>query len=267
VHQRRGDRSGALHELAALDPANAEARVLREQIEAVSQAWRWALDVDSSVAAVDGPQPAWKEVAVQLRYRPTSRATLAARTEIAYRFGHSDLYLEGTLDQSIGTGARVYVLFGAAPDADFRPRWHAGAGGSLRVREGAAATLLTLDLRHAEFVTGEVQTVTPGIEQYLFGGRAWLTGRWINRFDDHGQHLTGFVMRADVQATDKVRLFAGFSDAPDTSEGIVVDTRGYFGGASIALSERITLRMSAALENSGTGADRTQLSTGLGWRF
>jgi YaiO family outer membrane protein len=267
VAQRRGDRAGAMRELAALDPANAEVRALRERIGADPMATRWSLDVDGSYAAVDGPQPDWKEASVQLRHRVTDRTALAARVEVARRFGLSDVYVEGLVDQAIGSRARAYVLIGATPDADFRPRWQAGAGGSLRIRDGAAATVLTFDLRHAEFATGDVQTVVPGVEQYLLGGKAWLTGRWINLFDDSGRHLSGYLVRGDVQATDDVRLFAGFSNAPDTSEGIVVDTRGYFGGASVALGERVTMRLSAAFEDSDTGADRTQLSLGLGWRF
>jgi YaiO family outer membrane protein len=267
VAQRRGDRPGALRELAAVDPANAEGRTLREKIDNDPMATRWSLDVDGSYAAVEGPQPDWKDVSVQLRHRATERTALAARVEVARRFGLSDVYVEGLVDHAVGSRGRVYVLLGGTPDADFRPRWQAGAGGSLRVRDGAAATVLTLDLRHAEFATGDVQTVVPGIEQYLLGGKAWLTGRWINLFDDNGRHLSGYLVRGDVQAADGLRLFAGFSNAPDTSEGIVVDTRGYFGGASIALDDRVTMRLSAAFEDSDTGADRTQVGVGLGWRF
>lgn len=267
VAQRRGDRTGALRELAALDPANAEVRTLREQIEAEPAALRWSLDVTGSYAAVDGPQPDWKEAAIELRYRPTDRTALAARVEAARRFGVTDVYAEGVVDQAIGERGRVYLLLGGTPDADFRPRWQIGAGGSVRVRDGGTATVLTLDLRHAEFTTGDVQTVIPGIEQYLFGGRAWLTARWINLFDDNGRHLSGYLVRGDVAASEGLRLFAGFSNAPDTSEGVVIDTRSYFGGLAVALDERITARVTAAFEDSDTGADRTQLGLGLGWRF
>jgi YaiO family outer membrane protein len=267
VAQRRGDRAGALRELAALDPGDAEVRSLREQIEDDPPATRWSLDVEGSYAAVDGPQPDWKESAIQLRHRLTDRTAVAARIEASRRFGMTDVYMEGLIDQTFGERARAYLLLGGTPDADFRARWQVGAGGSLRVSDGGTATVLTLDLRHAEFPTGDVQTVTPGIEQYLFEGRAWLTGRWINTFDDAGRHLSGYLVRADVQARDGVRLFAGFSNAPDTSEGVVVDTRSYFGGISVDLDEKVTLRASAAFEDSDTGADRTQLGLGLGWRF
>ena len=267
VAQRRGDRAAALRELDAIDPGNAEARTLRAQMEHAPAEFAWALDVDLSYAAVEGPQPDWKEGAVQLRRRLNERTALAGRAEVSRRFGTTDVYLEGLVDQRIGERARVYVLLGGTPDAGFRARWQAGAGGSVRVSDGGSATVLTLDLRHAEFGTGEVQTVTPGIEQYLLGGRAWLTARWINTFDDSGRHLSGYLLRGDVQPREGLRLFAGFSDAPDTSEGAVIDTRSYFGGLSVDVSEQVTARLSAAHEDSDTGADRTQLGLGLGVRF
>jgi len=267
VAQRRGDRAAALRELDRLDPANAEVASLREQIAGDRSAWRWALDLDGSHAAVEGPLPDWQEGAVQLRHRPSDRTTLAARIELSHRFGLTDVYGEGLVDQAFGERARAYLLLGGTPDADFRARWQIGAGGSVRLRDGASATVLTVDMRHAEFATGEVQTVSPGVEQYLFDGRAWLTARWINTFDDTGRHLSGYLMRGDIQPRDDLRLFAGFSNAPDTSEGTVVDTRSYFGGISVDVDARITARLSAAFEDSDTGADRTQIGLGLGWRF
>jgi YaiO family outer membrane protein len=267
IAQRRGNRVAALQALAGLDPANAEARALRAQIESDPSLFRWSLDMDASYAAVDGGQPDWQEAAVQLRHRLAGQAALAARGEYSRRFGETDIYLEGRIDRAIGERASVYALLGGTPDPDFRARWQVGTGGSLRLGGAGSSTVLTLDMRHAEFVTGDVQTVVPGIEQYLLGGRAWLTARWIHTFDESGRHLSGYLVRADAQAREGLRLFAGFSDAPDTAEGFVTGTRSYFGGAAIDLTPQVTLRVSGAFEDSDTGADRTQFGLGLGWRF
>lgn len=267
IAQRRGDRAGALAALEPIGPGNAEADALRAQIAADPAALHWSFDSDASYSFLDGPAPDWKEVDFQLRYSANERTAAAARVEIANRFDNTDVYLEGLVDQKLGDGVRGYLLLGGTPHADFRPQWQIGAGGSVRVTGGGNATVLTLDLRHAEFVTGNVQTVNPGIEQYLADGRVWITARWINVFDDFSGHQSGYLLRGDVQASDGVRLFAGFSNAPDTEQGVVIDTRSYFGGAVFDLGGNLTGRISASFEDTEVGADRTQVGIGLGWRF
>lgn len=228
---------------------------------------RWALDLDGSYAVLEGAQPDWREASMQLRRTFSPATSAAARVEISRRFGNTDVYGELGVDQALSDRARVYLTVGGTPEADFRPRWQISAGGSLRVRDDGDATVVTLDARQASFRAGDVQTLSPGVEQYLAGGRVWLTARWINLFDEDGDHQSGYLVRADALATDRLRLFAGMSDAPDTSEGIVVDTRSYFGGASYDLSSRTSLRLSLAFEDREVGSDRTQIGLGLGLRF
>ncbi len=267
IAQRRGDRHAALRELEIVDPSNPEARTLRAQLAGGTGASRWSLDLDGSYSVLEGRQPDWREGSIQVRHRATDATALSARIELARRFGNSDVYGELGLEQALSDRARVYVTLGGTANADFRPRYQIGAGGSLRITDGGAATVLTLDARQARFADDDVQTISPGIEQYLAGGRIWLTARWINLFDESGEHRTGYLLRADGQATDRLRLFAGFSDAPDTSEGVVVDTRSLFGGVSYDLDERTVLRASLAHEDRETGSDRTQFGLGIGLRF
>jgi YaiO family outer membrane protein len=105
------------------------------------------------------------------------------------------------------------------------------------------------------------------VEQYVAGGSVWYTGRLINTWDQTGDHSLGWLGRGDWQASEGLRLFLGYADAPDTSEGVVVDTRSLFGGLSYSLSDRITLRASAAREWREDGSRRTQFGIGLGHRF
>ena len=126
---------------------------------------------------------------------------------------------------------------------------------------------LTLDGRQARYRAGDIQTLNPGIEQYLADGRVWLTGRWINIFDENGSRQSGWFVRGDVQVSPKIRLFAGASDAPDTSEGVVVETFNLFGGLVLDVGTGRTLRLSLAHEDRETGADRLQIGLGMGVRF
>ncbi len=266
IAQRRGDIAGARRALEPIDATNADAEAMRQQLTSESLPVRWQIDLEGSLSDLSGPQPDWTEAAAQLRYRPNQSAAIGARVEYARRFGRTDVYGEASVEGALGDGLRGYLSLGATPDPDFRPEWQIGLGGSTRVRSGPYATVLTLDARQARFAQGDVQSVNPGVEQYL-GGRFWVTARWINLFDERGRHRSGYALRGDLKASDPLRLFLGYSDAPDTDEGIVVPVRSVFGGVSIDISSRATLRLSLAHEDRATGADRTQFGVGAGFRF
>ncbi|HSX56713.1 MAG TPA: YaiO family outer membrane beta-barrel protein [Sphingomonas sp.] len=266
IAQRRGDRAKALRTLEPVGTDNPEAAELRQQLADTQTSARWQLDLEGSYSDLSGGRASWKEAAAQLRYRPDANTALGARVEYARRFARDDVYGELSVEGALSPAVRGYVTFGATADPDFRPEWQIGAGGSARLRGGPYATVLTLDARQARFAIGDVQSVTPGIEQYL-GGRFWVTGRWINLFDERGRHRAGYLVRGDFQAADPLRLFAGYSDAPDTDEGVVVPVRSVFGGLSYDIGPQTTLRLSLAHEDRATGADRTQFGLGVGLRF
>ena len=265
IAQRRGDRTAALRALDGLEADNREATELRRQLADSKSEPRWQIDMDAAYSWLDGPQPDWREFAIQFR-RSGTVTTVGGRVEYAKRFGRDDIYGEAQIDYRLSDAARVYATLGGTPDADFRPEWQLGLGGSMRINGGPNATVLTLDGRQSRFNVGDVQSLTPGIEQY-FGGSLWLTGRWINLFDERGTHRSGFLVRGDIQASEALRLFAGYSDAPDTDEGVVVDVQSLFGGLSLDLGRRHLLRLAVAHDDRAAGADRTQLTVGFGLRF
>jgi YaiO family outer membrane protein len=127
--------------------------------------------------------------------------------------------------------------------------------------------LLTLDVRQARYRIGDIQTLNPGVDQYLANGRLWIGARWINIFDQDGRHHSGWLVRGDMLATERLRLFAGAADAPDTSEGFVTEVSSLFGGFAYDVNERFTVRASVAHDDRDTGADRLQFGLGAGIRF
>jgi YaiO family outer membrane protein len=272
VAQRRGDRAGALALLAPIDPGNSEAGELRSALGVGSTGTGTAapgqarVDLDVSYSKLDGPAPDWREASLRAQVPLGERTTGAALVEVSERFERTDVYGELRVDQRVRTNAGFYLLVGATPEADFRPEYQIGVGGFARLRGGRNPTVLTLDARQARYASGDIQTINPGVEQYL-SERFWLTARWINIFDENGNHQAGGLLRGDFLATPRLRLFAGAADAPDTSEGVVIDTFSLFGGASYDLNERITARLSLAHEDRETGADRLQFNLGLGTRF
>jgi YaiO family outer membrane protein len=268
VAQRKGETQRALSELEPVSPGNADAAGLRAQLSRLpAPAGLLQLDLDGSYSKLSGGRSDWREGSIQLRYQATPKTAIAGRLEPSRRFGSTDVYGELRLDQRLSPRVSAWFSLGGTPDADFRPEWQAGVGGALRVSEGAAATVLSLEARHAQYQSGAIRTFSPGLEQYLGDGGSFLTLRMINIFEEGGDHQDGWLVRGDLTARPGLRLFAGVADAPDVSEGVVTDTFSVFGGASIDVSDQSMLRVSLAREDREGGGERTQFGLGMGFRF
>lgn len=266
LEQKRGRPERALAELERVDPDNAEAVSLRRQLAARrGRAARWRLDIDGSYSFLDHAQPDWKEGSLRLTHQASPATAIAAAIEHGRRFGRKDSYGELRIDQRFA-GGNAYFFAGGAVEADFLPEWQLAAGGAARIMDGANPTFLTIDARHADYRQGAIHILNPGVDQYFAGGRAWISLRWINSFDD-GNHESGWLARGDMLVTEKLRLFAGAADAPDTNQGVVTETFSLFGGLSYDMNEQMTLRASIAWEDRETGAERTQLGFGASFRF
>jgi len=129
---------------------------------------RWRIDLDGSYSAVEG-SPDWQSATLAIQHRADEDTTATATADSSRRFGRTDVYGEARLDHRFAPGGNVYVLVGGTPGADYRPEWQFGGGAAVRLHGGPQATVLRLDLRQADYPTGDIQTVTPGAEQYLTG--------------------------------------------------------------------------------------------------
>ncbi|HWH23012.1 MAG TPA: YaiO family outer membrane beta-barrel protein [Allosphingosinicella sp.] len=268
IAQRRGDVRVALAELDRVPSGYPEADALRSALrQPAAEQGRWRLDLEGSYSFLNRARPDWHEASLRIGRQVTARTFVSGALEPSRRFGATDVYGEARIDHRFSDAASGYFLFGATPDADFRPRWQVGLGGAQRVLGGPNPTVVTLDGRQSRFPLGDIQMLNPGIEQYVANGRAWLTGRWINVFDENGRHNMGWFARGDVMAGEPLRLFAGAADAPEMSEGVVIETFSVFGGFSYEMSDRTTLRFSIAHEDRPLGLKRTQLQLGAGFRF
>lgn len=266
IAEQRGDKAAALHELDHISQPSPEAQALRQRLQDAPASELWQADFDGSYSSLAGPISDWKEVSVQLRRQSGAGHAISGRVEYSRRFDMDDVYGEILVERKLSDAARGYVSFGATASPDFRAKYQVGLGGSLRVRDGGYATVLTIDAKQSRFANGDVQSVSPGLEQYV-KGVGWLTARWINLFDERGKRRSGYMVRADVQALPALRLFAGTNKAPDTDEGTVVQVKGVFGGVIYDLSDRTVLRASISYDDRETGTDRTQVGLGIGVRF
>ncbi len=207
---------------------------------------------------------------VRLGYELAPDTRISTAVEASERFGLFDTYLEGRIDHRFSDRVSGYAFLAGTPEADFRPELAYGGGleATLLKSDGIlSATAVGVDAYERHYPDARVVGISPGLVQYLFDGRAWLTARWINVFAEGLAHDDGFSLRGDLQATDAFRLFLGFSDAPDPENGVSVRTRSTFTGASFDVSDRVTVRGSYAHEDRSLGYDRDVFSAGVGLRF
>lgn len=230
---------------------------------------KWRLDIGSEFSDLTGARPSWSDSSIALAYRIDSRSTITGRTRLATRFGRTDVQIEARLDQAFGSGLSAYGLLAATPDADFLAEFSIGGGASWRAIKGSnswGALALTVDLRHDVYAGNDVTTVSPGVQVFLMDERLGISARWVHSRDNAGTAANGYVLRGDVVATDRLRFFAGYGDAPEISEGALVQARSMFTGMSFDLTDSVTVNASYAREERDA-FDRKTLGLGLSVRF
>ena len=277
------DEARALYrEAAAVDPASAE-------IEArIAQAIRprWRLDLDGSVSSLTRNGSDWQEGSARLGYALSERTLITGGIEVTNRFKILNTLIDVRIDHRWSDSWTSYLRLGGSPDAVYRPIYFTEAGGTYRVSQGSGAfgaTLLTLDSGYAKYTATEVETASPGVQQYFLDGRLWVSGKVIgtlatSRVAERGSDgfsfvrdrldkFGGYSVRVDGQPTERLTLFVGWADAPDTSDGRVIPTKAVYGGGIYALTDTLSLKLSAAHEDRVKSYDRTSVNAGLTTRF
>lgn len=262
--RREPDAREAYERAVQLQPDSVAAQRL-----AVEQAPRFRLDINGSLSHLSNDLPHWREGAIRLAYAANERSTYSGGVDVSHRFGTTDTYIEGRIDHQFSSSLGAYAYVGGTPDAEFLPEVALGGGLSVRLHDmaGRNATFGTLDGRFARYVTGNVQSLNPGFVQYLVGDRIWLTGKWVNTWDERDHYLTGWSLRADWQAWDRMRFLVGYANAPESSDGVTVRTRAVYGGLAYDLNDRNSIQITGAHEKRDGLYDRNSVTVGLTVRF
>jgi hypothetical protein len=163
---------------------------------------------------------------------------VTATADATRRFRRTDIYGEARVDYRFAPDAYVHALVGGT-----RTRNSGRNISSAPARRSAPMAVPMRPSRRWNFArpatpTGDVQTLTPGIEQYL-GERAWVTVHWVNTWDRF-RHSSGWLVRGDVMPNDRLRLFAGVADAPTSTPAWSSTPRSLFGGVSLDVGEHLT---------------------------
>jgi YaiO family outer membrane protein len=261
---------------AYTDASEALARIQARQARAVDAAAgvvpegrRFRLDVGAGHSDLSGGRPSWNEGTFRLAYRLSPSTAISGGVDVSRRFNDTDTYGELRVDQRVSDRLDGHLYAGGAPAAHFLPRAALGVGGQYRLNAvgGASSTYGALSLRYARYVSGDVWSAQAGIVQYLNGDRLWLTATSINTLDETKRYLGGYLLRVDWQVQPRLRLLAGYANAPESSDGRTVRTRSVFGGAVYDFTAAFGINLTVAREKRQELYDRNSIAAGLTYRF
>ncbi|WP_411289348.1 YaiO family outer membrane beta-barrel protein [Phenylobacterium sp.] len=248
----------------AARPQNPDALALQAQLlQALAAASaRWRLDANVNTARLSDGLPAARGVAVFLGRTFEGGLTLSGGIERQRQFGATDTYLEGQFGHRLG-----YLALGGTAHADFRPEASVRGGLYARPRSlGAGWTAQAgADAGWSRYAAGDVRTLTPLIT--LARGEALtLTARWINVLDETDTRRSGYGLAAAFRPRPRLQLLAGWTDAPESSDGVTVDVQAVSLGVAVDVAEDFTLRLGGTREIR-RAYDREDVSAGLTRRF
>lgn len=237
--------------LTPADPAGADPAALQGR-----------LDLWAARSRLTAGLPPWREVGFALALPRDAATSLHLGAQATERFDQSDLYFEVGFRRRVGGGRAWGLSLGGAPDADHRPEIALAASVLQPVRPGVA---LTLDGAVSRYPTVQVASFSPGLE-VAAGPRLTLSGRLFLVAPEGEDPLSGYGVRADLQATAATRLAIGWTDAPESSEGRPVPVQALSAAVARDLTDTLTLRLTGTHEDR-PAYDRDEIALGAAVRF
>lgn len=254
------------------DPKYTDALTLQHNIEQAIKNLpkKWRLDVYGDYSNLSKGYRKWKDGNYALSYTFKQKTTLTGELHTARRFSKTDNQVLVTVAHRFNDAVVGYFKLGGTPNADFLPENTVATGGSLKVRQGnkgIGTTLLTFDLKHDEYSNGGVQTLTPGIDQYLFSNKFILSLRVINVFQQEGRYAGGYMIRTSLEVTPRFSFYVGQANALEPSDNKMIRTKSAFGGISFRLTENFILKTGYTHELKKNTYKRNILGAGFTWLF
>lgn len=260
---RDGDLAAASRWLSSVSPQrqqDGEALRLKAELAGADQsADAWRFDAGAARSALSGGLPDWTEARVSLSRRQGASG-LGVAIEHARRFDREDTFVELQATREINSVIWSLAL-GGAPEADFRPE--------LSIRAGAEhygkGWYVAGEFAHAEYTAGPVEKLGfRGAKDVGAGLRLQASAVAVR--DENGENRFGYGLGAVWQIAPQLAVDAGWSDAPESSDGMTVDVRSTTLGGTLEVSSGLHIRAGVTHEMR-SAYDRTEVSIGLARTF
>lgn len=215
----------------------------------------------SSITLRNGSSQTWNSQEVVAAIDLSRRTTVALGVMREERSA-TDSRLSARVDRRVGDGA-AYLAATVVPDPDFLEHWSLATGGELPVAQGVVALA---DLRLAEYDTGTIVSIQPGV-RVAIGGDVSLTGRAINILGGGQGHRLGGSLRLDYLREDRPSLFAIVASYPDAEAASVEQLRSAALGVTFPLSGPLALTAAGSYEDRANSYRRWSGNLALTYRF
>ena len=262
--ERQDEAMQQAEQVALADPDYPElAEVIASIRASRSSGPRGGIAVSAGISQIDlrsGTSNSWERLAadVFLQFDTTTAAASIEHEERAV----GDTRLGVRLDRRTSFGS-LYIGGAVTPSADFREEWSLSGGGEVRLAGNLTAHI---DMRHSEYSANAVTSFQPGVTIAASPALSF-TGRSILLLQSNGALKGGGSLRTDYRLPSGSSLFLGGAVYPDTEAGITRTVSSVFGGAAIALTDTLALRVAGEYETRRQSYSRKGLTLGISWRF
>ncbi len=219
------------------DAQNGLTRVRRALADRIGSDYRWRVDANLGYSEFDNNQSDWNDQSLRVEYVPGNIGIFGSATRYD-RFGLNDTQIMGGARSNTKSDFDWEIAAGATPDADFRAELTGMARLGYKFDIGNDTVVhSSLGYQIDDYsVTGTVHQISPQIVTYLNNGMIF-TARLIHVMQDAEDDQTGFLASGLVPVGPRLNLRAGYANAPEAVNGIVIDTESLFSGLSYRMSD------------------------------
>jgi len=251
-----------------LAPGYTDARTALENVRrAKSEQKNWRIDSGANFYDFeDETVEPWNDQYLRVEYKTDSLAYSLSGQHYD-RFGEKDVQIIAGLSDAKRGGLDWGLTAGVTPSASFRPDITAGLNLAYSVETGHGATYYpSANYRYDQFGTGDVHTVQTGLAAYLENGLV-LTGDVIGTFQDNGTSDIGWRVSGRYPITDQFEINAGYASAPETIDGMPINTDTLFGGLSYSVTPNTKLHFNLSNHDSEGSFSRNDINVGFTREF
>lgn len=240
---------------------------LENVLTAKSEGTNWRIDGGSNSYGFDTDDVEnWNDQYLSAEYT-NNNVTYLASFQHYERFGSRDVQFTTNIADAQRGGWDWGVTAGVTPDADFRPDISAGANiGRSIDPNGSVVIYPSVSYKFDQYETGNVHTYQPDVTAYFKNG-AIVSTRLIGTVQENGGNDLGWLIQGRLPLSDRIEVNAGYAKAPETIDGIAIQTGSLFGGVSYEVVDGLQIHLNMSEHKRENSFTRDSLNVGFTRKF
>ena len=273
-----------LNQYIEQSPNDVQLLTISKTIEAIKNSiHNWDFNLGGTHSHLSKSYADWNEMEMALSYKLSKTDTITGYFAQSHRFHMNDQKYGGTLWHTFNDRAYGYLTGFISSSNKLFAKYTLINGIDYTlfnsINQNVNSFHVTLDMKLDHYDDGNIKSIDPGIIQYFFGERLSLSGKWNNTFDQDNKHMSGFLVKITGSPTEKLHLFAGYSNSQETSDRSSNFTRSLikvsarFVGFSYDISEIVTININYTNEDRKETThnrklyNKNTIGCGIKWKF